>query len=154
MTEASDIVQAFMEALETRDYERAKEYLADDFRFEGFTTTPLDRGGFLLVMKGLATGMPNMSFHFQGLNEAAERAPGSVEEGFVQITGKQTETFELIPLNFPPIPQSNNWVSLPESRWEFTVNQGKIRIISVEHKAGGGITGLLQQLGVRIPLTR
>ena len=37
---------------------------------------------------------------------------------------------------------------MPEEHWNYTLENGKIARIVVNHVAGGGIQGLLHQLGV------
>lgn len=66
----------------------------------------------------------------------------------VQMMGTQTESFILPPLGIPPIPQMAGTIAMPEEQWSYTVENGKIARIVVGHVAGGGIQGLLHQLGV------
>jgi len=51
-------------------------------------------------------------------------------------------------LSLPIIPQMGKSVSLPEEHWEYVVRGNAIAAIDAEHVPGGGITGLLHQLGV------
>jgi len=68
------------------------------------------------------------------------------------MTGHQTDSFILPPLGMPPIPQMAGTVSLPEEQWDYTLENGKIVRIVVGHVSGGGIQGLLHQIGVDLPI--
>jgi hypothetical protein len=50
------------------------------------------------------------------------------------------------------MPETNNSVSLPLEHWEYVVKGNTIASIRVEQVAGGGIAGMLQQLGIDIPI--
>ncbi len=150
---AIDTVRAFMLALETRDFEKASTYLVEDFIFRGWTPQPLDKEQFISVMGGLKAGIPNLTYHFH--TERGERDLLELDtqvKGVVQLTGSQTDGFILPPLGLPPIPQMGRTISLPEEHWNYTVQNDQIVQIAVERVAGGGIQGLLQQLGVDVPI--
>ena len=152
MSAAEDTVKAFMTALELRDLDTANTYLSDDFIFTGWTPQPLDTKQFLTVFGGLQAGIPNLLFHFHTVQDVHERQGDSRVRVTTQLTGTQTEGFVLPPLGLPPIPQTAKIVSLPEEHWYFTVVNNKITRIMVERVPGGGIQGLLQQLGVDVPI--
>src|SRR2546429_87902 len=70
----------------------------------------------------------------------------------IQMTGTQTDAFILPPLGLPPIPQMARTVSLPEEHWNYTLQNSKIARIAVQRMPGGGIQGLLHQLGIDVPI--
>jgi hypothetical protein len=70
----------------------------------------------------------------------------------IQITGTHTNTFQIAPLGLPLMPETNNSVALPVEHWEYVVKGNTIASIRVEQVSGGGITGILQQLGIDIPI--
>jgi hypothetical protein len=153
MTIATEVVTSFMEALEHKDFTRAAGYLSDDFVMTGFTPKPLDKNAFMVVVGGLAAGMPNLAYHARDIHEIGERkGEGSLERATIHITGTQTESFVLPPLGLPPIPQTAQSVSLPEEHWDYRVRSGKIEMISTDRVPGGGIKGLLHQLNIDIPI--
>jgi len=43
-------------------------------------------------------------------------------------------------------------VSLPEEHWRYVIRDNKIARIIIDRVPGGGITGLLHQLGVDVPI--
>jgi hypothetical protein len=152
MSNATEIVNAFMLALEEKDYTRAGGYLADTFFFSGFTPQPLSKGSFLEVMSGLAVGFPDLVYHFHTVHEGTATEEGTLVKGTVRITGTQTDSFTLPPLGLAPIPQTAKSIALPETTWEFLVRDNAIASIRADHVPGGDIEGLLNQLGISDPI--
>jgi len=152
-TRAAEIVTAFMEALEAKEFDKAATYLSDDFQFTGSTPRTLNKDQFIRVSSELAEGMPDISYHFHDLQEVEEQqGEGNRERATIQISGTQVNSFELVPLSLPTIPETGLPVSLPEAHWEYLVRGDTITAIDVEQVPGGGISGMLQQLGINIPI--
>ena len=152
MSAAEDVVKAFMAALEGKNFDTAKTYVTDDFIFTGWTPQPLYGPDFFVIFSGLAAGIPNLMFNFHTVHDLHERQADSSVQATMHITGTQTEGFILPPLGLPPIPQTAQRIMLPEEHWNYTVVNNKITRIHVEHISGGGIGGLLHQLGVNVPI--
>ncbi len=68
-TTATKIVTVFMEALETKEFDKAATYLSDIFLFSGSTPLPLNKDQFIRYSSELAEGMPNLSYHFHDIQE-------------------------------------------------------------------------------------
>jgi hypothetical protein len=152
-TTATQIVTDFMVALEAKQFEKAATYLADDFRFIGWTPLPLNKDQFIRLSSELAYGMPNLSYNFHDLHEVdALPGEGNRERAAIRVTGTQVNEFVLVPLGLPPIPQTAQSVALPEEHWEYVVRDDTIVTIDVEPVPGGGISGLLHQFGINIPI--
>ncbi len=154
MAQAKEIVNDFMQALEAQEFTRATGYLEDFMIFTGFTPAPLSKKHFIYVMSGLTEGFPKLAYNFHVTDELAETTEGSRVRGTVQMTGAQVNSFKLPPLGIGPIPQMAMSVSLPEENWEFDVKNNLIAGIRVDRKPGGGIEGLLNQLGIHDPIVQ
>ena len=154
MTDASGIVNAFMEALDAKEYTRAAGLLADTATISGLTPAPLSRGHFINVMSKLAEGFPDLALNFHLVEEAGQTEEGSQVRGTVQMSGTQVNSFELPALGIGPIPEMGRSISLPEETWEYLVRENVIASIRVERKPGGGIEGLLNQLGTHNPIVQ
>ena len=150
MTAATETVQAFMLAVEEAQFDRAKGYLADTFTFSGWTPGPLYRDDFITLISNLKFAMPGLLYNFRGSRELDEKEQDSQEVGTVQITGEQENSLNLPPLSLPPIPQMAQTVSLPPTRWYFTLQDNLISLINVEHVPGGDFYALLKQLGTDV----
>src|SRR5436190_4890760 len=152
---ATEIVTAFMEALEFKEFDKAAAYLSDNFQFSGATPLSLNKDQFIRYSSELAEGMPNLSYHFHDLQEVVERlGEGNRVRATIQIIGTHTNDFQVVPLGLPPIPATNNSVLLPEEHWEYAVKGDTIAFIRVEHVSGVGIGCILEQLGVDIPIVQ
>lgn len=152
MTDASNIVTTFMQALEAKDFDGAASFLSEDFYFGGSMPQPLNKDQFIKFFRELAQGIPNISYHFHDLHEVEENEQGNREVATIQMTGHQTDALNLYQLSLPPIPQLDKTISLPEEHWEYVVRGNVIVAIDAEHVSGGGIAGLLHQLGVDAPI--
>src|SRR5205807_1970132 len=140
----TEIVTAFMEALEFKEFDKAAMYLSDNFQCSGSTPLPLNKDKFISYSSALATGMPNLTYHFHDLQEVAENlGEGNRVRAAIQITGTQTNSFQVVVLGFPPIPQTNKSVLLPVEHWDYAVKGNTIAFIRVEQVQGGGIGGIL-----------
>jgi hypothetical protein len=120
----------------------------------GFTPAPLTKKRFIDVMSELAEGFPNLAYNFQVTEKSAETTEGILVRGMVQMTGSQINIFQLPALGIGPIPQTAGSISLPREYWEFRVKDNRIAGIWVERKPGGGIEGLLNQLGIHDPIVQ
>ena len=150
---ATELVTAFMKALEFKEFDKVAAYLSDNFQFSGSTPLPLNKDKFISYSSALATGMPNLTYHFHDLQEVVERlGEGNRVRATIQIIGTHTNDFQVVPLGLPPIPATNKSVLLPEEHWEYAVKDNTIASIHVEQVSGGGIVGILQQLGIDIPI--
>jgi hypothetical protein len=147
----AEIVNDFMMALQIKEYEKAASLLADDFLFSGWTPQPLNASQMMDVMGGLKAGFPDLAYHFEVDRSKAERTPGIVE-GKIQITGDQKAGFILPAIGTPPIPEKAAHISLPQEQWIFTLGQGEITRLASRRVPGGGIEGLLNQMGISLPI--
>ena len=143
----TEIVQTFITALQVGDMEMAAQYMTDDFVFEGWTPQALNKGEFLALQSELHAAMPDYAFNLSNIHEQ-----NSVVRALMQITGTQTH-----PLNLPMygvhVPYTGVSVILPQEHVEFVLADGKVAQMRVETRPGGGLTGLLQQIGAQLPLS-
>lgn len=152
MTSATETVNAFMQALEAKEFSRAANYLSDTLSFIGFTPRPLTKKQFVIVMEGLTEGFPNLSYNVYDVKEVDDTLEGKRVRATVHITGTQVDSFVLPPLGLAPIPQTGRSISLPEETWEALIRDDVISTIRVDGVPGGGMEGLLNQLGIDDPI--
>ena len=142
-----DTVRAFITAIENNEKEETINPLADDFLFSGWTPKPLNKADFINVFAELKSGIPGLMFNLHNLAEQ-----GNAVSGSIQIAGYQSDAFSIPSLSLPPIPQMARSISLPVEDVSFTLMDDKITRWSVQHVDGGGIKGLLHQLGFDAPI--
>ncbi len=142
-----DRVRNFISALEANEQETAADFLTDDFMATGWTPQPLGKSAFMGVIAGLKSGIPGLMFNMHNISE-----DDTVINATFQIAGYQTDSFSLPPLSLPPIPQMARSISMPAEDVSFTLLNGKIKLMNVKSTRGGGISGLLHQLGFDAPI--
>jgi hypothetical protein len=142
-----EIVRTFITALQSGDAEVAANCMADQFIFAGWLHEPLSKVQFLEVQSRLLDAMPDFTY-----NLSDEREVGNSVEAWTQIMGTQLHDLLLPSLNVPFIQATGNSISLPQSHTTFTFDQEKIAQMMVESVLGGGLAGILQQLGRELPL--
>ena len=145
--ETVDTVKSLMTALEANDLDIAESLLDDNFVMDGWTPQILDKKGFLQVIRGLKEGIPGLIFNLHNIQGEDKAVTGTW-----QIVGYQTDILNIPVLSLPPIPQMGRSVSLPTEDVEFTTNNNRITRLLVKHSDGGGIRGLLNQLGTDMPI--
>jgi predicted ester cyclase len=142
----TEIVQAFSAALEAHDFEKAASYLSDDFVLSGPIPQPLGKQEFIAVQSAFENAFEDWSF-----NSHDEVEQGDKVIAAVQITGTHTRDLVLPMPGMPAIPASHKKVSLPEEHLEFTFEGDKIASLASDNVPGGGVPGVLQQIGVPLP---
>ena len=140
-----DIVTSFMAALEGNNSDAAAAAMDNNFSFGGWLPETLEKGQFLDLIRGLKAGIPDLMFNTRNL-VAIENT--NAVQGTMQVTGKHTATINLSVLRIPPIPPTGRSVSLPTEPVVYVVENNLITRMNVTPTPGGGIKGLLQQLGI------
>jgi len=144
---ATEIVKTFMTALQSGNSEVAAEQMADEFVGSGLTAQPLDKGTFLAMQSRLNDAIPDFSYNLHDLHEQ----DGQVD-AFIHITGTNTNDLELPTFGIPVIRATGLAVDLAEVHSEYILQGGKIVEMRVEDVPGGGLPGLLQQVGKELPV--
>jgi hypothetical protein len=108
---------------------------------------PLGANEFFGTMKALVTGIPDWKFNYKLGSESK-----NIVETKVKITGKHTRE---IPSPLPGVKNiapTNKTIRMPEEIVTFTFSNNKLININVQKVEGGGVPGLLKQLGVEVPM--
>lgn len=141
---ATETVNAFSEALEAHDFDKVASYLSDDFTLSGPTPQPVGKNEFIAIQSAFMRAFPDWSFNLSHLEEQGNKVLATV-----QITGTHKES--LVVPGTPPIPATGKKVSLPQEHLEFTFKGDKIASLASDNVPGGGVPGLLAQIGVHLP---
>jgi len=142
----TETIKAFSAALEAREFEKAGSYLADDFVFTGPVPQPVGKHVFIAIQSAFESAFEDWSF-----NSHDEVEQGDKVVAAVQITGTHTRDLVLPMPGMPTIPATKKKVSLPEEHLEFTFVGDRIASLTSDNVPGGGIPGVLQQIGVPLP---
>ena len=141
-----EVAKRFADLLESGDVKGLQVLLADDFKAKGATAELIKQQaiGYLQIF---FTAFPNHSFGFADFEEKGD---------LVICTGQEKGTHKGvldlnpfgIPISLPPTGKSFN---LPKSIFTFRLVGDKVTYYSEEAVKGGGLAGILEQLGVKLP---
>lgn len=141
------ILEAAIQAVEAGDFDRARSLLADDFTFSGAVPEPIGPDAWLGIHRAFAAAMPDFSFNLSGVRESGAKVLAQL-----QLTGTQTHELALPIPGVKPVPPTGKHVSLPAEDIAVTTAGDKITNLDVSPVEGGGVAGLLSQLGVTVPV--
>jgi predicted ester cyclase len=141
-----EIAKRAADLLDSMDLKGLQALLADDFRAKG-ATLDLTKQQTLGGLHILFTAFPDHSFNFADFEE---------EGDLISCTGQETGThhgiLDLKPLGMSvSLPPTGKTFKLPISVFTFRVAGEKVTHYSEESVKGGGLVGILEQLGVKLP---
>lgn len=142
----SEVVNACFSAIEKKDFTKADKLMSDRMEVNGVSPRPLSKKEFLNVHRALSSGMPDFKFHHKIFEEEGNRIGIKV-----RITGTHTKEMTAPIPGIKNIPATGKAVSMPEEEAYLTVKDGKIIRMELEKVPGGGLPGILKQIGAKIP---
>jgi len=143
---AMDVVKEGLAATEAGDFGKLENLVADDFSMSGPIPMPVGKREFIGLMMAMVKAMPDWKFNASDLKENGDQVAVAL-----RITGTHTGELQLPMPGMPAIPATGLKVSLPSEPSTFTVRDGKLTKLEVASIEGGGVMGILSQLGVNMP---
>lgn len=141
------LVEEMVTALQAGDLELAANTMADTFELVGLMPKTLNKRQFLAVQSELLDAMPDFSYNLSAL-----RNENDAVHGIIRISGTQTNDLALPLFGLENILATGLAVSLPQTHVTYQIENDKVGRMNVEAAAGGGLSGLLQQVGAELPL--
>jgi predicted ester cyclase len=141
--DAQTVVQAFYAAIEAGDLARMASYLSDHFTFSGPVPQPMGKTAFRAFMDALVAAMPDLKLHTKNF-----QVQGSKVTLTVQLTATHTAPLHPIRPGMSPMPATGKKVTLPEERVSITVHDDQLASVEVAQVPGGGVPGILAQIGI------
>ncbi len=144
---ASDVVSKLISAIEREDYSAAEKLISKKGTVSGVGPNPISLDEFLNVHRALSSGLPDFRFNHKILTEDGNRVMATVH-----LTGTHSREMKAPLPGMRNIPATNRRVKMPEEHIQIWVDkEDKISRIELEKVAGGGLPGILKQLGVEMP---
>ena len=137
-------VQALFDAVQKGDFDKAKSLLSDDFQFSGPVPEPISGAAWMGMSMSLKKAFPNLDYHFH-----VEGADGDVVNISAELKGTHSGDLDLTAMGMGVIPATNKSFSNPHEHGKVIVKGDKITSWAVEPTPGGGVMGILGQLGVK-----
>lgn len=144
--DAKTTVETLLDSVQRADFEKARSLLSDDFQFSGPVPEPINRDAWLKMSRSLKKAFPNLDYRFH-----VEGADGNIVRITAKLKGTHTYELDASAMNLGVIPATNKSFISPHERGKMTVRGGKVTSWIVESIAGGGLMGILGQLGVKSP---
>lgn len=138
-----DLARKGLRAWEANDVATVTSLIADDFTLSGAVPQPLGKAEFLGFMHAMLAAFPDFKFNETLTEEGADTVICTQH-----TTGTHTGTLALP--GMPPVPATGKKVALPEEKQVFTFRDGKFVKAHSDPVPGGGVMGMLAQLGVKM----
>ena len=139
-------VQAYADTFNAGNLDDAASYLSDDFQFSGPVPEPLNAAEYMGIMKTFQAAFPDIKFNLRFVS-----AGGNMAKTSNQLSGTHTGDLDLSAMGMGVIPATGKSFSIPEEASDVTVEGDKISSFHVLTQEGGGLMGILAQLGVQPP---
>jgi predicted ester cyclase len=141
-----EVAKRFADLLETGDLKGLQTLLADDFKAKG-ATRELNKQQALGYLQIFFTAFPDHRFGFADFEEKGDWVHCTGQE-----TGTQKGVLDLNPFAMPiSLPPTGKSFKLPKSMYSFRVAGDKVSDYIEEAVPGGGLAGIMEQLGVKLP---
>lgn len=143
---SQETVQALMDSLQRGDFDKARTFLSDDFRYKGFVRKPINGKTWLRMSANLKMAFAGLNYHFK-----VDHADGNVVNTTSQMSGNNRGAFDLTDVNMGVISATNKTFSTATENHRVTVKNEKVTSWVVEPTEGAGLMAILGQLGVKLP---
>lgn len=140
------ITRAYLAAVEAKDWEAIRDVLAEDFQFSGPVPEPMNREQFIGLSRTLSVAFPDWSYNLEKVEVEGDTAVTTH-----QITGTHQGDLDLSGMGMPTVPPTGRAFRMPVEHAQVTVKEGRITRMHVDVSPGGGLRGVLAQIGLTPP---
>ena len=142
-----EIAEDFAMAMNSGDWEKVASYLSEDFKFMGPVPEPIGGKEWIGLSESMKRAFPDVQYNLR-----IDSIEGDVVRTTTQLRGTHTGDFDLTAMGFGVIPASGISFSNPEEKGEAVVKGDKIISLHVKSVEGSGLMGILQKIGVEVPV--
>ncbi len=146
---AKDTVRAWVDAMDRGEVKKAMSMLAPDAQIIGPAPKPLTRDEFSAMHQALSKAFPDWNFHANDYRQIGDEVTVQFD-----ITGTQRGDLTLPLPGVPTIRATTIKIQQPTEQPTFTVKNGVITRLVLPQVPGGGVMGILTQLGATMQPTR
>ena len=141
-----EIVQALLDSVQRGDFEKAQSFLSNDYQFSGPVPEPINAETWLGINKNLKRAFPDLDYHFH-----VDGVEGDVTKISAELKGTHSGVLDLSPLGLGVIPATDKSFATPREHGQVTCKGDKVVSWEVDRIEGGGLMGILGQLGIPVP---
>jgi predicted ester cyclase len=144
--DAISMIKSGLAGMEMGQPGKLAETLADDMVFAGPVPEPIGKREFIGLQTAMVAAMPDWKFNATDFKQNGDQVTTTF-----QITGTQTADLNLPMPGFQKVPATGRHVSLPKEAITITIKNGKVSRLQSANVPGGGVSGVMAQLGVTMP---
>ena len=138
-----------MDSVQRGDFKKAQSFLSTNYQFSGPIPTPIDGETWMAINRNLKKAFPNLDYHFH--LDGVDGLDGSVIRMSSELKGTHRGTLDLSPLGLGTTPATDKSIATPREHGRVTIKGDKVVSWVVDRIEGGGLMGMLGQLGLTIP---
>jgi hypothetical protein len=146
---AREIVQALFDSVQRGDFQKARFLISKDCQFSGPVPEPIKREAWMGINRNLKKACPNLDYHFHV--DRVDGLDGGVVKISAELKGTHSEVLDLSPVGLGVTPATNKSFATPREHGKVTIKGNKVASWVVEPIEGGGLMGILGQLGIKLP---
>jgi len=144
-----ETVQALFDSVQRGDFQKARSLVSKDCQFSGPVPELIQREAWIAINKNLKTGCPNLDYHFHV--DRIDGLDGHVVKISAELKGTHSGDLDLSPVGLGVTPATNKSFAMPREHGAVTIKDCKVASWVVEPTEGGGLMGILVQLGIALP---
>ena len=144
-----EIVQALLDSVQRGDFQKAKFLVSNDCQFSGSVPELIRREAWIGINKNLKKAFPNLDYHFHV--DGLDGLDGHVVKISAEIKGTHSGDLDLSSVGLGVTPATNKSFAMPHEHCRVIIKGGKVASWVVEPVEGGGLMGILGQLGLAVP---
>jgi len=143
---AKETVQALMNAIQMGNFESAKSYLSNDFKFSGAVPEPISGKEWIGMSANLKAAFPDLDYQF-----TTDGSSGDTVNISAELRGTHKGDLDLTAMHMGVIPATGKSFKAALEHGKATVRDGKITSFALDRTEGAGLMAILGQLGVKMP---
>jgi hypothetical protein len=138
----SDVVRKLLDALDTGDFDTARELIDPDFSTTPHTTgKPMGREEWIEIHRYVHESLPTMRH-----NPSDFREEGDDVHLRINATATNDRPVRLERYGIEPLPATGIEIHAPSNPATFTVRNGRLVHVQSELPHGGGLPGMIDQI--------
>ena len=146
---AREIVQALFDSVQRGDFQKARFLVSKDCQFRDGSAEPIQCEAWMGINRNLKKAFPNLDYHFHV--DRVDGLDGGVVKISAELQGTHNGVLDLTSLGLGVTPATDKSFATPREHGSVTIKGGKVASWVVEPMEGGGLQGILGQLGIKLP---
>ncbi len=143
-----DLAKSGIAAMEAGNFDFIRDNCTADMVFNAPGGMSLNRTEFINAQRALLRALPDYRFNASNYKQVGDRVTYTI-----QISGTHTGVLDMHLPDVPVLQPTNKHIRLPQEPVTVLLRDGKIYRVDLAEVPGGGLNGILTQLGVKVTQT-